>query len=75
MTNGGYSVAEVCGLLIAAPSLVEHGLYGMAWGLNSCGSWPLEHRLSSCGVRDLVAQPHVESSWTRDQTHGPCIGR
>ena len=30
--------------------------------------------LSSCGVR-VVALQHGESSWTRDWTHAPCIGR
>ena len=45
------------GLLIAAASLTgEHGLEGVqaalvaAFGLSSCGSWPLEDRLSSCGA-------------------------
>ena len=32
-------------------------------------------RLSCCGTRALVAPQHVESSWTRDQTHVPCTGR
>ena len=38
------------GLLISVASLVaEHGLWAL--GLSSCGSWTLEHRLSSCGAR------------------------
>jgi len=36
----------------------------------------LEHRLSSCGpAMGLVAQRHVGSSWTRDQTHVRCMCR
>ena len=35
----------------------------------------LEHRLSSCQAWGFVALQHVGSSWTRDQTHVPCIGR
>ena len=35
---------------------------------SSCGLWALAHRLSY-----FIA--HVESSWTRDQTHVPCTGR
>ena len=57
-TSGGYPLVVVCGLLIAVASLVvEHGLYGarvsvlVALVLSSCGSWALEHRLSSCDVQ------------------------
>ena len=53
----GYSLVAVCGLLVAGASLaVEHGLEGMwasvlvARGLSSCGSGPLEHRLSNSGA-------------------------
>ena len=34
-----------------------------------------EHRLSSCGHTDLAAPQNVKSSWTRDRTYVPCIGR
>ena len=44
-------------------------------GLSSCGLWALECRLSRCGIRGLVALWHVGSSWTRDLTSVPCIGR
>ena len=51
----GYSVAAVCGLLIAVASpLVEHGLQDArasvtaVHGLNSCGSRGLEPRINSC---------------------------
>ena len=41
-----FSLVVVCGLLIAAASLVaEHGL-----SFGSCGSRALEHRLNSCGA-------------------------
>ena len=46
----------------------------VARGLSS-GSRALERRLSSCGDMGLVAPRHVGSSWTRDRTHVPCIGR
>ena len=48
VASGGYSLVAVKGLLIAATSLVEHGLE--ACGLRSCGSQALEHRLNSCGT-------------------------
>ena len=43
----------VHGLLLAVASVVmEHGLMGSRCaGFSSCGSWDLEHRLSSCGAR------------------------
>ena len=34
-----------------------------------------EHWLSSCGKQALVALQHVGSSWTRDQTQVPCVGK
>ena len=52
--NRGYSPDVVSGLLMVAVSLVaEHGPWGprasvaAACGLSSCGSWALEHRVSS----------------------------
>ena len=48
------------------------GSAAVACKLSSCGSWALEHGLSSGG---LVAPQHVESSLTRDRTHVPCVGR
>ena len=54
----GLLFVAVRGLLIAVASVVaEHGLYGtrasvvVARRLSSCGSWTLERRLSSRGVR------------------------
>ena len=43
-------------------------------GFGSCGSWALEHRLSSCGS-GLVALWHVGSSQTRNRTPVSCTGR
>ena len=42
---------------------------------SSCSLRPLEGRLSSCAAQTLVPPQYVGSSWTRDQTHVPCIGR
>ena len=55
--SGGYSLAVRHGLVIAVPSLAEHGLRGLhasavAVGeLSSCSSWALEHRLNSYGTQ------------------------
>ena len=51
-----------------------------AWALGVRASVVVAHGLSSCGSRalertGLVAPQHVGSSWTRAQTHVPCIGR
>ena len=41
-----------------------------------CRALAPEHGLSSYGWRiGLVAPWHVESFWTRDRTHVPCIGK
>ena len=37
-------------------------------GFSGCRAWPL-------GCVGLAAPLHMESSWTRDRTHVPCIGR
>ena len=53
-------------------------------GFSCCGAWAPKHRLSSCVTQlsvslsyttGLFAPQHVESSWTRYQTHVPCFGR
>ena len=58
MESGGYSLAAVHELLIAVGLLIaEDGALGTQapvaamHGLCSCGSWALEHRLSSCGAQ------------------------
>ena len=64
--SGVYSPVAVLRLFIAVASHVaEHGLQG-AW--ISCGTWALEHRLSS-----LVALWHVGFSRTRNLCS--CFGR
>ena len=54
----------------------------MVLGLSSCGAWT--QQLCFLGSRaqnqelwhtGLVAPQHVGSSWTKDQTCVPCIGR
>ena len=54
----GCSLVVVCRLLIAVASLVaEHRLQSVrasivaAFGLGSCSSWAVEHRLNSCGTQ------------------------
>jgi len=59
--RGSYSLLAVHGLLIAMASLVEHWLLG---------TWAQQLWLTG-----LVALWHVESSWTRHQTHVPCTGK
>ena len=61
MASGGCSLVAVPGLLIAVASLAaEHRLQGpqasviAAYGLSSCESWGLKHRLSSCGAWALL---------------------
>ena len=63
VASEGYSLAEVCRLLIAIASLVaEHRLSGAratvvgACRLSSCAFWALKHRLNSCGA--LVSLLH-----------------
>ena len=56
MVSGGSSPVAMHGLLLAVVSLVvEHRPSGVwilvaARGLSICGSWALEHRLSSWGA-------------------------
>ena len=51
-------------------------------GFSSCGTWAQQLWLAGSRVKaqqlwrtGLVAPQHVGSSWTRDQTHVPCVGR
>ena len=58
----GLLFVAVLTLLIVVPSLVvEHGLQA--------------HGLQELWHTGLAALRHVGSSWTRDRTHVPCIGR
>ena len=57
-----------------AQVLGECASVAVAGGLSSWGSHAIEHGLSSCGTRGLVAPQHV-GSWIRDWTHVSCIGR
>ena len=67
VVRGGSSPVAVCRLLTAAAPLGEHRLWARA-------SVVVVLRLSSCDT-GLVAPRHVESSQTRDRTHGSCTGR
>ena len=51
---------------------------GFSCGAQAPGTWAsvlATRRLQYLWHMSLVAPWHVESSWTRDQTHVPCIGR
>ena len=61
LAGGGYSVVVVHGVLTVVLLLIQ-----------SIGSTVLAQQLWLVGS---VAPWHVGSSWTRDQTHVPCIGR
>ena len=61
VSSGDYSLVAMRGLLTAVASLAaEHGLEGMGSIVECTG---------------FVAPGHVESSWTRNRTRVPCIGR
>ena len=76
MESKGYA-SLVHGLLTVVASLAgEHGL--QACGLQQwqyTGSVVGARRLQQLWCMVLVASWHVESSWTRDRTCVPCIGR
>ena len=66
----------VCGLSLVAGT----GSYSLVPGTSRycgffCGAWTLEHWSSTGGTQAWAALQHVGSSWTRDQTYVPCIGR
>ena len=44
-------------------------------GFSYCSSPALESGLSSCGTQALLLRGMWESSWSRDRTRVPCIGR
>ena len=60
---GGDSLLVTVASLVAERGLRVHGLRQS------------QHPGSELWNAGLVAPQHVESSWTRDQTHVPCIGR
>ena len=75
------------GLLNAAASLVaEHGLWSTSLVVAVHGPLTVVasvhaehglwvHRLHCCGAWAQLPPQPVESSWTRDQTHAPCVAR
>ena len=69
-------------LLLTFSSCGEWGLLSSCgvWtshcgGFSRCGLWALERAGSVVVVYGLICPMVVESSWTRDWTHVPCIGR
>ena len=78
--SGGHSLPLCAGLSLRWP-LPSRSTGSRCVGFSSCGMRAPEHRLSSCGSRaqllhiSSVAPWHVGSSWTRDRTCIPCIGR
>ena len=72
--SGAYSLVTMCQLLTKAACLVgskSSSVHGLQQ-LQLEGSRAQAQQLWSTG---LVASWHVESSWTRDRTNVPCIGR
>ena len=66
----------------AFSSSVERGLISrcsaqanLCCGFSRCGTQAIGHVGSVVVLHGLVALQYVESSWTREQTHVPCIGR
>ena len=60
----GFLFVVVRRLLVAVASFaLEHGLHEL-WALSSVAV-----------AQGLNCSAHVESSWPRDRTHVPCIGR
>ena len=67
--SGGYSSLRCAGFSLWWLLLLQ-SMGSRRAGFSSCGSWA--QQLWHMG---LVAPRHVGSSWTRDWTRGPCIGR
>ena len=74
---GGFSHgASHCGGFSRGASHRSGRARALGWvGCSSCGPQVLEHGLSSCGTGASVVPWHVGSSWRRDRTCVPCIGR
>ena len=67
--SGGHSLVVVCSL-IAVVSLVVGEMGSRSMGFRSWSMWA--QKLWYTGLADPC---HVGSSWTRNQTHVPCLGR
>ena len=71
VVSRGCSLGVVCGLLIAVASLVaEHRLWAVWTSVAAARAF-----VQYLQCTGLVALWHAGSSWTRDQTYDPCIGR
>ena len=72
--SGGYSLLRCAGFSLSWLLLLQN-MGSRHVGFSNCGTQALEHRLSSCGARGLVASRHVGSSQARGRTRVSCIGR
>ena len=77
----GLLFVAVYGLLVAVTSLAVGTGFRCA-GFSSWSTWAQKLWFLGSGAQvqclwytGLVAPQHVKSSWNRDQTHVPCIGR
>ena len=76
--SAGFSLAAVSGGF----SFLEHAGFSLWWlvllqgtGSRACGLQLLWHLGSVVVAHGISCLTACQSSWTRDQTHVPCIGR
>ena len=69
VASGGSSLTGWCSLLLAAIFLLQSMARGCS-GLSSCGSWGLEHKLSSCGTQAELLRA---CAIFLDQGLNPCL--
>ena len=74
VVSGGYSSLQCMSISLQRLLLLQ-STGSRVRGLSSCNSGALEHKLSSFGTWGLVAPRHMKSSWTRDGTCVPYLGR
>ena len=74
VASGSYSLVAVCGILFAVVFLVW-STGSRVYTLDGSGTQAVEPRLRQLWHMGLVALGHVGSSWIRDHTYIPCIGR
>ena len=77
----GYSLLRCAGFSLQWPLLLQ-STGSRCVGFSSCGTWAQQlwptgsrARAQQLWCTGLVAPWYVGSSWTRDQTRIPCIGR
>ena len=81
VSSRGYSLVQCTGLSLRWLLLLQ-STGSKHMGFSSCGTraqqlWLMGSRVQAQQLwyMALVALRHVGSSWTRDRTHVPCIGR